>query len=79
VIQFFRHDDELRVAVLDNGRGFDIDEVLQNRQRGLGLRNIESRLSIVEGHVTFDVAPGRGSRVIVQVPLENPKLASLLI
>ncbi|KAB7729250.1 sensor histidine kinase [Rudanella paleaurantiibacter] len=79
VIQFFRHEDELRVAVLDNGRGFDIDEVQQNRQRGLGLRSIESRLSVVEGHVTFDVAPGRGSRVIVQVPLENPKLASLLI
>lgn len=78
VVQFFRHDNELRVAVLDNGRGFDIDEVLQSRQRGLGLRNIESRLSVVDGHVTFDVAPGRGSRVIVQIPLENPKLATLL-
>lgn len=77
-IRFFVHENELRMAVIDNGRGFDIDEVVQSKQRGLGLRNIESRLSVVNGHVTFDVAPGRGSRIIVQIPLENPKLVALL-
>lgn len=77
-IRFFIHESELRLAVLDDGRGFDIDEVVQSKQRGLGLRNIESRLSVVNGHVTFDVAPGRGSRIIVQIPLENPKLVALL-
>lgn len=77
-IRFFIHENELRLAVLDDGRGFDIDEVIQSKQRGLGLRNIESRLSVVNGHVTFDVAPGRGSRIIVQIPLENPKLVALL-
>jgi two-component system, NarL family, sensor kinase len=77
-IRFFIHENELRLAVLDDGRGFDIDEVIQSKQRGLGLRNIESRLSVVNGYVTFDVAPGRGSRIIVQIPLENPKLVALL-
>lgn len=63
----------VQLAVIDNGQGFDLDEILTNRQGGLGLRNIESRLSIVEGHVTFDVAPGRGSRIYVQVLLRDPK------
>ncbi|TAE31112.1 MAG: sensor histidine kinase [Cytophagales bacterium] len=78
IIRFFVHENELRLAVIDDGRGFDIDEVVQSKQRGLGLRNIESRLSVVNGHVTFDVAPGRGSRIMVQIPLENPKLVALL-
>ena len=78
VIQLFPHQREIRLNVFDDGRGFDIDEVLQNKQRGLGLRNIESRLSVVDGHVTFDVAPGRGSHVYVQVPLESAKLVPLL-
>nr|WP_293836920.1 sensor histidine kinase [uncultured Arsenicibacter sp.] len=78
VIQLFPAQKEIRLNVFDDGRGFDLDEVLQNKQRGLGIRNIESRLSVVDGHVTFDVAPGRGSHIYVQVPLENAKLVPLL-
>jgi two-component system, NarL family, sensor kinase len=66
-VQFIQLDGAVRMSVLDNGRGFDYDDVLKDQQRGLGLRNIESRLSVVDGHVTFDVAPGRGSRIHVEV------------
>ncbi|WP_234735003.1 sensor histidine kinase [Tellurirhabdus bombi] len=58
---------QLNLSVIDDGHGFDLDEVLSDKRRGLGLRNIESRLSVVDGSVTFDVAKGRGSRVYVQV------------
>lgn len=61
--------DEVRLSVLDDGVGFDFDAVMESKQGGLGLRNIESRLSVVDGHVTFDVAPGRGSQIHVQVRL----------
>jgi len=36
VIQLFPHQKEIRLNVFDDGRGFDLDEVLQNKQRGLG-------------------------------------------
>lgn len=62
-------DDQVQLAVVDNGQGFDLDRVMHDRERGLGLRNIESRLSVLHGQITFDVAPGRGSRIYVQVPL----------
>ncbi|WP_425576736.1 sensor histidine kinase [Nibrella saemangeumensis] len=68
-IQLFCQENEVRLSVVDNGHGFDFDDVMKDRDRGLGLRNIESRLSVVDGHVTFDVAPGRGSKIYVQVPL----------
>ncbi len=71
-------ENEVRMSVLDDGVGFDFDEVMENRQGGLGLRNIESRLSVVNGHVTFDVAPGRGSQIHVQVRLHDAQPVDLL-
>ncbi|QJW88336.1 sensor histidine kinase [Spirosoma taeanense] len=76
-VQLHCFDQEVRLSVLDNGIGFDFDAVMENKQGGLGLRNIESRLSVVEGYVTFDVAPGRGSQIHVQVRLPELELASL--
>ena len=70
-VQFVYLDDSVRMSVLDDGKGFDYDEAVKDRQSGLGLRNIESRLSVVDGHVTFDVAPGRGSRIHVQARLNR--------
>jgi two-component system, NarL family, sensor kinase len=72
-IELYCTPDQVLLSVLDNGQGFDLDEVLQDKRRGLGLRNIESRLSVVEGFVTFDVAPGRGSRIHTQVRLRESK------
>lgn len=70
--------DEVRLSVLDDGIGFDFDAIMEDKHRGLGLRNIESRLSVMDGHVTFDVAPGRGSRIHVQVRLREPQRIALL-
>lgn len=75
-LQFVNNEWEL--VVTDDGRGFDLDEILRDKRRGLGLRNIESRVSAVDGHVLFDVAKGRGSRVVVRVspqPEPEPQLA----
>lgn len=66
-IQLTCFDNEIRMSVLDDGVGFDFDAIMENKQQGLGLRNIEGRLSVVDGHVTFDVAPGRGSQIHIQV------------
>jgi two-component system, NarL family, sensor kinase len=61
----------VNMSVLDNGQGFDLGTVQRDYRRGLGLRNIESRLSVVRGQVTFDVAPGRGSQIHVRVATSN--------
>lgn len=62
-------ENEVRLSVIDDGVGFDFDAIMEDKRGGLGLRNIESRLSVVHGHVTFDVAPGRGSQIHIQVKL----------
>ncbi len=78
VIQLVSFEDEIRMSVVDDGIGFDFDAIMENRQSGLGLRNIESRLSVVSGHATFDVAPGRGSQIHVQVRLHDEHPVDLL-
>ncbi|GAB3952189.1 hypothetical protein GCM10028805_33720 [Spirosoma harenae] len=77
-IQLLRFHGEIRLSVIDDGVGFDFDAVMENKKAGLGLRNIESRLNVVNGHVTFDVAPGRGSKVYVQVHLHDAQPVDLL-
>lgn len=77
-IQLISFNNEARLSVIDDGIGFDFDAIMENRQGGLGLRTIESRLNVMNGHVTFDVAPGRGSQVHVQVPLHDAQPVNLL-
>ena len=77
-IQLIHLDHEIRLSVMDDGVGFDFDDITENRRTGLGLRTIESRLSIVNGHVTFDVAPGRGSQVHVQVRVPEAEAVNVL-
>lgn len=61
--------DRLLLTVSDDGVGFDPVAARGPGQPGLGLKNIESRLNVIGGHAIFDAAPGKGTYVIVAVPL----------
>jgi signal transduction histidine kinase len=63
------NESKLLLTVLDDGQGFDMDEVMSNPKNGLGIRNIQSRLSLVGGSVIYDTAKGRGSKIRVEVVL----------
>ncbi len=70
-IRLICFDDAIRLSVIDDGRGFDMDKLVHDKGDGLGLLNIESRLSVMDGYVTFDVAPGRGSQIHIQIKLKD--------
>lgn len=59
---------DLVLQVSDNGIGFDLAEVNQPN-RGIGIKNIESRISIIKGNIKIDVEKGRGSSFEVSVAL----------
>ena len=59
---------DLVLQVYDNGIGFDLAEVNQPN-RGIGIKNIESRISIIKGKIKIDVEKGRGSSFEVSVAL----------
>jgi ligand-binding sensor domain-containing protein/signal transduction histidine kinase len=59
--------DAVQLSVSDDGCGFDVDE----KSRGMGLRSIRERISSIHGTVQVQSAPGRGTRIFVQVPIKG--------
>lgn len=62
---------QIELQVTDNGQGFDAQVVRTSEQAGLGLRSIDSRLSVINGAVNYQKPGLRGSRARVQIPLES--------
>ena len=64
------------VVVRDTGGGFKPDALRPSgaATTGLGLVAIREMVSHSEGHLAIDSAPGRGTTVTVQVPMENYSL-----
>jgi len=65
--------DRIRASVEDDGQGFDVHALLHSgdRARGLGLFGMQERMSLVGGSFAIESAPGRGTIVRVEAPLEG--------
>jgi two-component system, NarL family, sensor kinase len=57
----------LTMMLEDNGKGFDT--AIINENKGIGLKNIISRIKFLNGTVDFDSKPGKGTTVVVEIPL----------
>jgi signal transduction histidine kinase len=66
-IQLIRESNEFMLMVEDNGKGFDLEKTMQ--QQGIGLKNITSRVEYLNGQVNYDTAVGKGTTVIIEIPL----------
>jgi signal transduction histidine kinase len=81
-----RHSDARKASVLmgvrnssivaiveDDGKGFDVQGMLasKNTARKLGLYGMQERASLIGGQITIESAPGKGTTVFVEVPLEG--------
>jgi signal transduction histidine kinase len=63
----------MRVVVDDDGGGFDpATATAPHARRGLGLAGIAERLAGLGGRLRLESQPGRGARVILEVPLAEP-------
>ena len=59
----------VRLEVIDDGRGFDVEEAERERA-GLGLFTMRERLSLIDGTLDVESHAGAGARVIAVVPNE---------
>jgi len=61
----------LELDVVDNGRGFDLEEFIspQERRKHFGLVSMNERAVLVGGSVEIDSVPGQGTRVRAVFPL----------
>lgn len=65
-IELVRHDTELILIVEDDGKGFD---TARTENHGIGLKNIATRVEYLNGNVNFDSSIGKGTSVVIEIPL----------
>jgi signal transduction histidine kinase len=62
------------MTIKDDGKGFQEERVLHARKgKRLGLLGMRERLEMVGGNFTVTSAPGKGTTVLAQIPLTDPK------
>jgi len=62
--------DGVALRIRDDGRGFEVDRIQLDPNRGIGLRNMRERLASIGG--TFEVlaTPGAGTLLLAKVPAD---------
>lgn len=66
-VDLVNHGNKLVLMYEDDGKGFDLIAV----NNGFGIANINSRAQSMGGVAEFDSIPGKGTRVIIEMPLNN--------
>ncbi len=62
--------DEVRLTVSDNGRGFDVQSA---RGKGLGIISMEERVRLCQGRLEIASAPNAGTILSAQFPVASSK------
>ena len=66
-VSLVRKDGSVSAVVEDDGRGFAVNEV---RQDALGLAGMRERAALLRGRFSIESAPGQGTTLAVEVPVE---------
>lgn len=68
----------LTAIIEDDGRGFVVEQVLQETDQGLhlGLIGMHERVTLIDGSLSIESQPGQGAAVLVRIPLAfaDPRL-----
>ncbi len=76
VVRFEAEPGYARIVIEDDGRGFLPGQGVAPVGHGYGLQTMAERAESLGGSLTIDSKPGRGTRVIVRVPVETVELES---
>ncbi|WP_348718334.1 sensor histidine kinase [Tenacibaculum sp. 190130A14a] len=68
-INISQFDQNLNIIIEDNGNGFDIHSIKQ--KNGMGLHSIQTRIQYLEGTFEVDSTIGKGTSIIVDIPIVN--------
>ena len=72
-VTIMKQGDRLFFRVEDNGKGFDVDEVLGKdpRTKGLGLAAMHERTRMLKGSLDIRSHRGTGTQITFSVPLDD--------
>lgn len=67
-VRFSREGDTVVTEIVDDGHGFDLGTALAQTGQSLGLFGMHERAGYVQGELSLESGPGRGTRVRVVIP-----------
>lgn len=71
LVQLMQNKNKLIVSVEDNGIGFNENEI----KGGIGLHNIRTRVSSMDGLFTLESKPGKGTTIIIELEVNYTAVA----
>jgi len=71
IVRAYRQENSLIATIQDQGPGFDLVRVLNSydKKASLGLQNMRDRAALVNGDLRIESHPGRGTRIMLIVPI----------
>ena len=66
-INLNQYEEEINIIVEDNGKGMDTSQI--NFKQGMGLHSIKTRVEHLEGSSTIDSTPGKGTTIVIDIPI----------
>ena len=73
-VKFDLLDSSICVTVEDDGRGFDMEAPQVDADKHFGLQMMWERADAIGGKIEFSSQPGKGTKIMVCVPLEESRL-----
>ena len=72
-VNMIRKRSVISASVSDNGKGFDPQQHSSggSKRPGMGMLNLQARAALVGGRLRIESAPGRGTKVEVEVPFSE--------
>jgi two-component system NarL family sensor kinase len=62
--------DGVTLTIVDDGRGFEVDAIQLDPNRGIGLRNMRERLASIGGTFEVHATPGAGTLLLAKMPAD---------
>lgn len=66
-IWLFMHRSSIRLEIIDDGEGFDVQAAERNHRRGNGIFAMRDRLALVNAHLVIESSPGSGTRICTYI------------
>ncbi len=60
----------LEVRISDDGKGFDRQVIEQHKLTGIGLKNIEGRMKLIQASCKLMSGTGSGTTYVLRIPAE---------
>jgi signal transduction histidine kinase len=59
----------LNLLIEDNGDGFELSLEQVDMNRGIGMRSMQNRVELLNGHFAIETAPAKGTQIQISVPI----------